>query len=161
MPVSTKSKTKRKSGRPRDERVRHIIEIVDWTWDPMFGLGHGKFSKGPYEDFRHINIVGKLLRPTNLSPASAEVMLFPYHHLVESEWKSTDKPKCVGWVTHRGKQYSANLLLPSDAMGPVLQMLIAGKYKYVFFEAEKSFRGEAGIRYYRFSGTVEEDELSD
>lgn len=161
MSISTRSKTKRKPGRPREEHVRHVIEIVDWTWDLMFGLGHGKFSRGPYEDIRYISIVGKLLRPTNLSPTTVEVLLFPYHHLVESEWKSTDKPKAVGWVTHRGKQYSANLHLPADALGPVLQMLIAGKYKYLFFEAEKSFRGEASIRHYRFSGTMGEDELPD
>jgi hypothetical protein len=38
--------------------------------------------------------------------------------------------------------------------------MIAGRYKYVLFEAEKSYRGEASIRHYRFAATLGEDDLS-
>jgi hypothetical protein len=39
-------------------------------------------------------------------------------------------------------------------------MMIAGKYRYVVIEAEKSFRGEALVRYFRFAGTISDEDLS-
>jgi hypothetical protein len=38
-------------------------------------------------------------------------------------------PKRVGVVYTRGKQYQANLCFPADVLGPLLQMLIAGRYR--------------------------------
>jgi hypothetical protein len=156
---TSESKSKRKPGRPRDERVNHIIEITDWNWDLSFGLGCSKWSTDPYNDFRHLNIVGTLLRPLGISPSQAKLTVFPDNRLVESE-RQSQQPKAVGWISHRGKQYSANFHLPADALGYVLQMLLADRYRYVIMDAGKSFRGEADIRHYRFSGTVNEDELS-
>ncbi|MGM4885288.1 hypothetical protein AB8A20_07920 [Tardiphaga sp. 604_B6_N1_1] len=153
------SKAKRKRGRPRDERVQHVIEITDWTWDLSFGVSHAKFSTGPYDDFRHLNITGKIVRPSALATAVVELTAFPDTRLNESERSSISQPKAVGWITHRGKQYSANLHIPADALGSVLQMLIAGRYQYVLMDASKSFRGEADIRHFRFSKTVTEDDL--
>lgn len=78
-----------------------------------------------------------------------------------SERKSSDQPpKGVGWISHRGKDYNANLHMPTDVLSPVLQMMVAGRYRYVLMEAEKSFRGEATIRSYRFSGTLSDDDLT-
>jgi hypothetical protein len=31
---------KKRKGRPRDERVQHVIECADWKWNSMFGIGH-------------------------------------------------------------------------------------------------------------------------
>jgi hypothetical protein len=52
-------KKQRKIGRPRVERVDHVIEIEDWDWDYMFGIDNTKFRSGPYMDFRHLVISGK------------------------------------------------------------------------------------------------------
>jgi hypothetical protein len=60
-----------------------------------------------------------------------------------------------------GKDYQANLRLPADALGLVLQMMIAGRYRYVVIEAEKSFRGQAPVRHFRFTGSVDEDDLAE
>ncbi len=51
----------------------------------------------------------------------------------------------VGFLSHRGKDYSANLHMPADVLPLILQMLTTGKYRFVAFEAAKSFRGEAAI----------------
>ncbi|MDB5563757.1 MAG: hypothetical protein JWP84_323 [Tardiphaga sp.] len=158
--VTPKKKRKRKMGRPRVERVYHVIEIRDWHWDYMFGVAVTKFSSGPYDDFRHLVIEGAILRPKALAAAKARLTCFAEYRLVESERKSTDQPKAVGWISHRGKDYSANLHMPADVLNPVLQMMAAGKYRYVFMEAEKSYRGEAAIRLYRFSELLTEDDLS-
>ncbi len=62
-------------------------------------------------------------------------------------------------MSYRGTSYSADLDIPSDMFALVLQMFVAGKYRFVLMEAEVAVRGEAIIHYYRFSGTLAEDEL--
>jgi hypothetical protein len=145
MPPQDKPrKKKRRIGRPRDERVQHVIEIQDWHWDYMFGLGiKSTWSHEPYSDFRHLNISGKLLRPASINAGTVKVTGFPDYRLSESDERSRHTPKAVGAISHRAGEYSANLHLPADAFGLVLQMMLAGKYRYVVIEAEKSYRGEA------------------
>jgi hypothetical protein len=152
-------KKRRKPGRPRVEQVCHIIEILSWDLDYMFGLDSGPFAREPYLDSRHINIVGRLIRPTSLSCTNIKATCFPDDWLLASARKD-NKPKGVGYISYWGKDYSANLHLPSDLLGPVLQMMIAEKYRYIIMEAHKPFRGEAVILNYRFSATLHEDDLS-
>jgi hypothetical protein len=157
---TTPARKKRKIGRRRIERVQHVIEIEDWRWEYMFGLDETSFREGPYFDYRHLEIKGKLLRPTSINAATAEVTCFPNYRLSESGDRSKHQPKNVGAISHRGKEYSANLHIPADVLGPLLQMMIAGKYRFIVIEAEKSFRGEALIRNFRFSVTVTDEDLS-
>lgn len=133
-----------------------MIEITDWKFDYMFGLFKSQFDPSPYNDYRHLTITGRILLP-KLSASIAEVTIFPVDQLNPSLVKSTDQPTAVGYISHRGKDYSANLDMPSDAFGLVLQMFIANRYRFVFIEAAKSFRGEAAIRHYYFSATRDED----
>jgi hypothetical protein len=154
------TRKKRKIGRPRIEHVQHVIEFIDWDWDFMFGIDDhpGRFGDGPYMDFRHLNIKGKILRPTSIKAPIGEVTLFPDHRLSESESRRKREPKAVGGISHWGKDYRANLHLPADAFGLVLQMMIAGKYKYVCIEATASSRGEALVRHFRFTGRLNDDD---
>jgi hypothetical protein len=39
-------------------------------------------------------------------------------------------------------------------------MMIAGRYRYIVIEAQKSHRGEALVRHFRFSGSLDEDDLA-
>jgi hypothetical protein len=154
---SSPPKKRRKLGRPRVERIDHVIEITNWHWDYMFGIDDTKYRTGPFNDFRHLVINGNLIRPSSIKASAVEVTCFPNVQL--SERKSSDPPpKGVGWISHRGKDYNANLHMPMDVLGLVLQMMVAGRYRYVLIEAEKSFRGEAAIRHYRFSGTLTDDD---
>jgi hypothetical protein len=124
----------------------------------MFGVDETCFRTGPFYDFRFLTLKGKLVRPLSISATEVEVNCSPHTDL--SDRKLSDPPpKGVGWISHRGKGYRASLHVPSDAFSLILQMMIAERYQYVFMEAEKSFRGEALIRSFRFSKTVEDDEL--
>ncbi|MDO9385013.1 MAG: hypothetical protein Q7T86_19375 [Hyphomicrobiaceae bacterium] len=162
LPKKTSTRKKR-GGRPRVERIYHVIEFVDWDWDYMFGIEPpGRFSDGdPYMDYRHLHIRGKLLRPTAISikASIAEVTCFPDDRLSDLEGRRKHQPKMVGVISHRGKDYQVNLHLPDDALALVLQMMIANRYRYVVIEAEKSFRGEALVRHFRFAGSLDEDDL--
>jgi hypothetical protein len=46
--------------------------------------------------------------------------------------------------------------MPADVLPLILQMLTAGKYQFVAFEAAKSFRGEAAIFNFRFSDSEDD-----
>jgi hypothetical protein len=99
----TRKVKKKRKGRPRDERVQHVIEFVDWEWDYMFGIEiPGRFSDGPYMDYRHLNIKGKLLRPTSIArkAPTADVTCSPDHRLSESESRRKHEPKMVGVISH-------------------------------------------------------------
>lgn len=148
---------KRKPGRPRVERVQHIIEIEDWDFDYLFGLGEAKLDHGPYFDCRHLRIRGTVLRPSTKA-SHAEIVCFPRKELNESEVDTAVQPKAVGYITNRGKDYSANLHLPAEMLVPVLQMLIAKRYRYIVIEASPSFRGESTVRHFTFSSTIGADD---
>jgi hypothetical protein len=151
------TKARRKLERPRVEMVSHVVEIADWNWNYMFSIDRTSFRTEPYFDCRHLNINGRVLKPDNLRATNATLTCFPMHRLLESE-RSKDQPKCVGVISHRGKDYSANLHMPLDALTPVLQMLMGGRYRYVSMEANKSFRGEALIINYCFAETIDESD---
>jgi hypothetical protein len=157
-----KAKCKRK-GRPRVERVQHIIEFIDWEWDYMFGVVNdpGRFNDGPYTDYRHLEIKAKILHPTSIKASIAEVTCHPDYRLSESEDRRRREPsKAVGYVDHWGKDCRYSLRLPADAFGLVLQMMIAGKYRFLLIEADKSFRGGASIYHFTFSASLDEDDLA-
>lgn len=52
------------------------------------------------------------------------------------------------------------LRMPSDAIAPVLQMLIAEKFKYVVLNGDKPRYGQGSVRSYRFEMKTTEDDLS-
>jgi hypothetical protein len=114
---ATPARKKRKLGRSRMERVQHVIEIKDWHWDYMFGIGETSFREGPYFDFRHLEIDGKLIRPPSINATTVEVTCFPQHRLSESQDRSKHQPKAVGAISHRGKEYSASCTCPRTFSG--------------------------------------------
>jgi hypothetical protein len=59
-------------------------------------------------------------------------MCTPDYSLSESDGRSSHQPEFIGVISHRGDSYSARLRIPADVLAPVLQMMIAGKYRYVF-----------------------------
>ena len=138
---------------PPRERVQHVIRIEVWNWDFMFGIDDTKFREGPYYDYRHLHLRGAILRPTDIKAREAEVTCFADTQL---PGKSNEPIRPVGFLSHSGKDYSANLHMPYDVLPLILLMLTASKYRFVAFEAAKSFRGEAPIFNFRFSESEDE-----
>ena len=59
-------------------------------------------------------------------------------------------------MSYRGKDYKANLFMPSDALPLVLMMLGTAKYRFVTFEAAAGSKDAPISRFY-FSKTIEDD----
>ena len=60
---------------------------------------------------------------------------------------------------YRGQDYAAYLYFPSDILPVILQMLAAGKYRYIIFEAAPGGQ-EAAIYYFRFAETFGEEDIA-
>jgi hypothetical protein len=80
----------------------------------------------PYHEHRHLQIKGRLLRPSGLKTDRVEVSLFPSLSLQEERRKEL-KPIAVGSLESYPERIDGNIGIPSDALSPILQMLIAGQ----------------------------------
>jgi hypothetical protein len=140
----------------------------------MFGVDETKFGTGPYYDLRHIDFFGAIIEPSGIKATEASVTCFPEVDLIGASLKPIRrfgdrlsptalpvKIRPVGHVHYRGKEYSANLRFPADVLVPILQMMIAEKYRYVIFEAAPGGR-DAEIFNFRFAGhDARDDDIGD
>jgi hypothetical protein len=164
MPTTPKTKTaKRRLGRPRAVKVWHVFEISDWEWDYGFGIYKSKFHPGPYSDYRQVQLRGSLLGPKKIAAKviAPELRLSPQENLTETGRARITDPKHVGVVYTRGKNYQATLFFPADVLGPMLQMLIASRYRYVKIEVgELQDGGYSEVTTFYFSGKLDDDDLT-
>jgi hypothetical protein len=128
-----------------------------------FGIAKGKFNHGPFSDFRHLRIYGSLLSPKKIAAKvlTPKLSLAPQDNLTEAGRVRISEPKHVGVVYTRGKDYQANLYFPADVLGPILQMLIADRYRYLKIEVgELREGGYSEVTTFYFSGKLEDDDLT-
>lgn len=150
---------KKRRAAKRDETIQYVVEIADWDWSLSFGIGWRRdIEREPYSDYRHLHIKGRLLRPTKMKVSDAEMTFMPD---AELDWRERSKhePKSVGIIQIYQGSFKPLLNMPNDALAPVLQMLIAGKFKYVTLSGDKPRYGHGLIRSYRFEMTMDDDGL--
>jgi hypothetical protein len=133
-----------------------------WEWDLSFGVNVPKYEDWQYSDYRHLQIHGTLLRPRKLKVETVELTVIPNIGPAEMEPRHDRPPlRAVGSLSVDGKKSEGTRLvgylsMPTGALGPVLQMLIAGRFKYVLMDGEVMRWRKALIRNYRL--TAEHDE---
>jgi hypothetical protein len=143
----------------RDEEVYFVVEITDWEWSFSFGVGWRRdIDREPYSDYRHLHIKGRLLRPSKIKAQEAELIFMPEAELNWSE-RANHQPQSVGLTQIYRGMFKPLLRMPGDSVAPVLQMLIAEKFKYVVLNGDKPRYGQGAIRSYRFEMKMEEDDL--
>lgn len=152
--------TKRKPGRPRDQTIYYVIEIADWDWSLMFGASNARhIDRGPYSDYRHLHVEGTLLRPHNPKITNVRLTFIPRQQLDSEADRAKDEPVAIGQLSsHRGT-LEGILSMPLNGLTPVLQMLIAERFRYVVLNGDKQRYGQADVRTFRFERTVSEDDL--
>lgn len=154
-------RVKRKRRRkPREEIVDYLIEIDDWDWGYSFSLDMERQPIDPYHEFRHLQIKGRLLRPTGLKTDKAEISLLPSADL-EKERRKDLKPIALGSLSVTDDALLGNVGIPWDALTPVLQMLIAGRFKYVLMRGSKFRHRSAKLNSLRLETKLTEDDLPD
>jgi len=71
------------------------------------------------------------------------------------------RPRGVGTLNIHDKRLIGYLAMPLDALGQVLQMLIAERYRYVLLDSEPMRCRKAFIRRYEFTARYNADEYPD
>jgi hypothetical protein len=99
-----------------------------------------------------------LLWPTGLKTERVEVSLFPSSNLHEERRKDL-KPIAVGALESYPDRIDGHIGIPSDVVGPMLQMLICGRLKFVVMRGAKFRNGSARLISYRLATKLEEDDM--
>ncbi|QOZ24093.1 hypothetical protein [Bradyrhizobium sp. CCBAU 51753] len=161
MTAEPKPKTIRKKARlrkPPEEIVDYVVEIEQWDFGYWLALNTLRDPLDPYHDHRHLHLKGRLLRPTGLKTERVEVSLFPSLGLQEERRKDL-KPIAVGSIEAYTERFSASKGIPSDALAPIIQMLNAGRLKFVVMRGSKFRYRSARLVSYSLNSKLNEDDL--
>lgn len=156
-PTKKVSRNARRRRKPTEEIIDYIVEIENWDFNYWLALNTLSNALDPYHEHRHVEIKGRLLRPTGLKTDHMEVSLFPSMSLEEERRKNL-KPIAVGVIEAYPERLAASLSIPSDALTPILQMLIAGRLKFVVMRGSKFRYRSARLHSYSLGTKLEEDE---
>lgn len=161
MATEPKPKPVRKAKRgrkPREEFVDHIVEIDGWDWGYSFSLNPERQPIDPYHEFRHLQIMGRMLRPAGLKSDRTELSLLPSSDLEEERRKDLE-PIALGSLGAGPDGISGNIGIPRDALTPILQMLIAGKFRFVLMRGTRLRHRSAKLNSLRLETKLTEDDV--
>jgi hypothetical protein len=80
-PKGKRPRKKRRVRKAHAETISYIIEIKDWDWEFSFGINAMKDRADPYLDFRHLELRGTLLRPSEIKTDKVELTFLPDRRL--------------------------------------------------------------------------------
>lgn len=157
---ATKSRKKRKQTRKKaqQEYESYIFAIDDWEWAFHFGVNQTKHLEGPYADYRHLHLRGRLLAPSRIKADGVQAILFP-RTIEKEDCFGVEGPKSVGSVQLTRGQFTAMLTMPDDALGPTLQMLIAGKFRFLDMHGLRMRYGSGQITSYALEMNIDEEDM--
>ncbi|MCS3445907.1 MULTISPECIES: hypothetical protein [Bradyrhizobium] len=162
MGTEPKPKPTRKAKRrraPPEEIVDYIVEIEDWDFSYWLALNTLRNALDPYHEHRHVELKGRMLRPAGLKTDRVEVSLFPSVSLEEERRKDL-KPIAVGSLELYPERIDGHVGIPSDALVPILQMLVAGRLKFVVMRGAKFRYRSARLHSYSLGTKLDEDDLA-
>ena len=164
MAAEPKAKPVKKKKRPRvppEEFVEYVVEITGWDWSYSLSLNAdtGKYrDDDPYHEFRHLKVLGKLLRPVGLKTDAVEVTLLPGNDMTEERRKEY-KPIALGRLNVYPDVIKGSIGIPADALPPILQMLIAKEFKFIVLRGSKLRYRSARLTSLHLEMKLDEDEL--
>jgi len=154
----TPARRKRARGRPRVENVYYVVAVEDWDWSLWFGVSNMPECEGPYDDYRHLNLRGKLLRPSRLKCETVELYFLPDKRLNEGE-RERNQPVSVGHLNLRAGLMNGIMSMPADALPLLLTLAMAEKLRYVVIQGDPFRYGNAAVKSFRVEMSIDEDDL--
>lgn len=136
----------------------YVVPIADWNWSYSFGIGHSRFDDEPYSEHGHLHLIGNGIRPSRTKAETVEVFLMPDYGLNRAR-REGHKPESVGGIHVSRGRAEILLSIPTNALGPVLQMLSDGRFKFVALHGDLLQRGRARVRSYRLEMQIDEDDM--
>jgi len=112
----------------------------------------------PYHEFRHLELRGRLLYPKGLKTDRVKLTLLPSKDL-NPEARKALRPLLVGSLDGHGDPITGLISLPEDALPPILQMLIADRFKFFVAHGAPFSRRRATLNGYRLATALDTDDL--
>jgi hypothetical protein len=157
-PKPRSKRTKRLRAPSRDEYVRYIVAIGNWDWSYSLGLDDRKDSMDPYLEYRHLRIDGKLLHPKLPSVETVELHLMPRGDLDQDRLKD-DRPSAVGSLRVDSGRLTVLLPIPKDSLTPIMQMLIADRFRFVDMGGAKLRHRQALVSSFSLETHIDADDM--
>jgi hypothetical protein len=157
-PKPTKSARKRRRRKPREEFVDYIVAIDAWDWSYSLSLDTDRDAVDPYHEFRHLQIRGRLLHPKGLKTDRAEITLLPSYDMLP-EARKDRQPRCVASLDAYGDRISGLVSIPVDVVSPILQMLIAGRFRFASMRGPRLRYRQALCSSFRLEMTIDEEDM--
>ncbi|MGA7809768.1 hypothetical protein [Bradyrhizobium sp.] len=161
MAAEPKPKAVRKKARrrkPPEEIVDYIVEIEDWDFGYWLALNTLRDALDPYHEHRHVELKGRMLWPKGLKTDRVEISMFPSVSLLEERRRDL-KPIAIGAIEAYPERLGASVGIPQDALAPILQMLIAERFKFVVLRGSKFLYRSARLVSFSLRAQLGEDDL--
>jgi hypothetical protein len=149
----------KRNRRPKQARLyaSYQVQITSWEWTYTFGVNASCCEDTQYADHRHLYIHGTLLRPRTFKIETVKLTFHPEQGLADLQRQHDEPPPpSVGSLNIQDAQLTGYLFIPMDALAPLLQMLLADRFKYVLLDGERMRYRKALI--HRFEMTAHYDE---
>ncbi|MGY8666169.1 hypothetical protein Q3C01_27990 [Bradyrhizobium sp. UFLA05-109] len=153
----------KRPARPANVVACYILQIEDWDWSYSFGVNDPRYDERPYSDFRHMQVRAQVMLPTKLKAkaATAELTFMPDVSRSRIEAKVEQHPLGVGYLDIRGSKITGGFSMTADVLGPLMQMLLAGRLRFLVLDGMTMRYGKARIRHYRFEESIVLEEYPD
>jgi len=152
---------KKRSQRQAIEFASYHVRITGWDWDYSFSVNGAKWEDKQFADYRYLTVRGILLRPRRIKVEAAELTFIPEAGLAELEQSNDASARAVGSLNIQDTRLLGYLSMPTDALGPVLQMLIANRFKYVLLNGEVMRYRKALVHRYNLTERHDEADYPD
>lgn len=150
-----KAKRRRK---PSEEIIDYMVELDGWDFSYWMALNTVRDALDPYHEHRDVQMRGRLLRPTGLQTDRITISLFPSTNLLEERRKDL-KPIAVGSIETYPDRLDGRLSIPADMLPSVLQVLAAGRLKYLVMRGSKFRYRSARLVSFSLGSKLDEDDL--
>lgn len=147
-----------------DEYSSYPVKILNWS--PSYSVSLNKkrqFSVGSYSEHNTLKIYGQLLGPKKIAGRDIDVTIFADRWMskaIVSDDVYEKDPIGVGGISSRGSNSDYYGSVPADVYPSILNMLAAGKFKYLLLHGHAMKYGRASIEYMRFAEEFDPDEWS-
>lgn len=133
----------------------YLVRITDWDWSYNFRLVSERFAERHFEEQRHLRVRGRLACPKTIKAKAVELIFLPSVPAADlvaqdqlPDLGARPPPRGVGSLHLRETGLIGHLEMPKDALDPVLQMLQAGRLRYVALDGDAMRYKKCVIRHY-------------
>ena len=146
------------------QEQHYVIKIERWNWTYSFGINNTpNIFPEVYNDYRHLELSGQLLRPTyaNIDVVELVFILTERYDKIENNAASRADltPRAIGQINVNKRLARGVFSMPSSALPLVLTALSADRIAFVRLNGQRLFRRQAEIARFSFEREYDAEDL--